>query len=107
MSRVMGLISIFAINIPVYDERVTDDASILTSREEAALESQIKEFHDETGVELAILTITTTDGHDIAQWGTEVAQSRGIGKEDIDNGILILIALEDRKRRIDTGYGVE
>lgn len=80
---------------------------MLTQEEEIALEAQIKQLHDETGVELAILTITTTDGQDIAQFGTEVAQSRGIGKATIDNGILIMIALDDRKWRIDTGYGVE
>ncbi|USN56996.1 MAG: TPM domain-containing protein [Candidatus Peribacteria bacterium] len=103
----MSLTSIFAIEIPVHDERVTDDADMLTTAEETELESQLQQLQDETGVELAILTIPTTDGQDIAQLGTEIAQSRGIGKSDIDNGILILIALNDRKWRINTGYGVE
>jgi uncharacterized protein len=58
-------------------------------------------------VELAILTMLTTDGHDPSQLAVEIAQERGIGKADIDNGILILIALQDRKREIATGYGVE
>lgn len=107
MSWMMSLTSIFAIEIPVHDERVTDDADMLTTAEETELESQLQQLQDETGVELAILTIPTTDGQDIAQLGTEIAQSRGIGKSDIDNGILILIALNDRKWRINTGYGVE
>ncbi len=107
ISWTMSLTYLFAFQIPQHDGRVTDTADMISDIEESQLESQLQKLHDETGVEIAILTVPTTDGHDIAQLGVEVGQSRWIGKKDISNGILILIAAQDRKWDISTGYGVE
>ncbi len=107
ISRMMSLTYLFALQIPQHDGRVTDTADMISDTEESQLESQLQKLQDETGVEIAILTIPTTDGHDIAQLGVKIGQSRWVGKKDISNGILILIAAHDRKWDISTGYGVE
>jgi uncharacterized membrane protein YgcG len=96
-----------AFNIPTHDGFVTDLGNVLNTQEEQDLETFIQQTEDSTTAEIAVLTIPSTDGMDISQYATEVGQGWGVGKADRDNGIMIVIAVEDRAFFIATGYGVE
>lgn len=97
----------FAFDIPSYDGYVTDVADILTVEQEQDLESQIFSFVKETSSQVWVLIIPSTEWEDIAMLAVDVGNKRWVGEEDFDNGIVIVIAIEDRKWFIAVGYGLE
>jgi len=98
---------VFAFDIPESNGFVTDNADIFTQVEERELEDKIVQIEDEFTVEIAVLTVDTTGDVDIYDFTLETFREWGIGKMDVNNGIFIVIAVEDRQWRIMTGYGVE
>jgi len=86
-------------------KQVTDNANILTDQDEFILNSIIDQIEKNTTVEIAI--ITTNDYEDINLFAVETFEETGIGKKDIDNGLLIIVSPEKREFRIETGYGLE
>jgi uncharacterized protein len=71
------------------------------------LESQLAQFEQETGHQIAVLTIPTLDGEDIEGFSIRVAENWKIGKKGFDNGVILLVAVKDRKLRLEVGYGLE
>ncbi|MDQ5969424.1 MAG: uncharacterized protein QG579_581, partial [Patescibacteria group bacterium] len=86
---------------------VNDYAKILTAEEVSALETKIQSFESNTTNEIAVVTISTLDGDTVENVAQQIFTEWGIGKKDKNNGVLLLVAVEDRKTRIHTGYGVE
>lgn len=97
----------YAFKIPVNNGRVTDQADIFSDTEEWQLETQLQALEEKHKAEIAILTVSNLAGNDITQAAYEVATAWGVWKEDADNGLLILIAPNERERRIEVGYGLE
>lgn len=86
---------------------VNDYAGLFSSEQKTALENKIVAFEKDTGNEIAVATIKTLNGDIIENFANELFQEWGIGKKGKDNGVLILVALDDRKMRIEVGYGLE
>lgn len=86
---------------------VNDKANLLPTDSVAALEDRLRHLEQTTSIEFVVLTVPSLDGEDIESYATEVLQTWGIGKKGKDNGILLLIAPNDRLSRIETGYGLE
>lgn len=86
---------------------VNDYASVFSTEEKTAIESELTLFEKESGNEIAVVTIQSLDGDTIEHYAVEIFNEWGIGKEDADNGVLLLIAMSDRKIRIEVGYGLE
>jgi len=86
---------------------VSDYAGMLKSEEKVLLENKLSEFEKQTTNEIAIVTIKSLDGNTIENVAQDIFTKWGIGKKDKNNGVLLLISLEDRQTRIQTGYGVE
>lgn len=84
---------------------IHDFANVLPDREEALLESQLRALNDTTSIQISVVTLATTGGDDIALFNTELAHRWGVGQADTDNGVQILVAADDRKVNITTGYG--
>jgi uncharacterized protein len=72
-----------------------------------ALQERLARFEQETGHQVALLTIPSLEGEDIEGFSIRVAESWKIGKKGFDNGAILLIAKNDRKLRIEVGYGLE
>jgi uncharacterized protein len=87
--------------------RVHDEARVLTQQTVQQLESQLKQFEDSTTNQLAILIIPSLNGEVLEEYALRVAEYWKLGQQDRDNGVLLLIAVEDRKVRIEVGYGLE
>ncbi|QQR92954.1 MAG: TPM domain-containing protein [Candidatus Iainarchaeum archaeon] len=85
---------------------ILDNAQIL-GQETLALNQQLSELEKETGVEIAILTVPSLEGGEINEFTQRVFDAWKPGNAESDNGLLIVIALQDRKWRIQTGYGLE
>jgi uncharacterized protein len=86
---------------------VNDLAGVLSSAEEQSLESKLKIYNDTTSTQIAVVTMGSVGGYNIAEYAFELGDYWGIGQKGLDNGILILVAVTDRKMWIATGYGTE
>lgn len=85
---------------------VNDTAAVMGSWAEKT-EALCREIERDTGAEVAVLTVKTTGGTHPQQYAQQVADRWKVGKKGKDNGVLILVAVDDRKLWIATGYGVE
>jgi len=99
--------SSFAYDMPKPVGFVNDFAHIMNDKTIKELTALSSELEQKTGVELVVVTVNSVGKNDIFDYSVEMFQKWGIGKKGKDNGILFLISKNDRKLRIDTGYGVE
>ena len=95
------------IPVPPYHGWVTDAAGIIPPDERSRIESLIQAVKDKCGAEIAVLTVTTTDGEDIFDFAMRVAEAWKPGMKGKDNGVVFVVASEDRKMHILVGYGLE
>ena len=95
------------VKIPELKTRVTDLTQTLSQPQQAALEAKLAAFEQKKGSQIALLIVPTTQPEDIAQYSIRVTDAWKLGREKVDDGLLILIATEDRKMRIEVGYGLE
>ncbi len=86
---------------------VNDFVGLLSSGEREALERKLVDYDDSTSTQIAIVIEESLDGDDIFDYSYRLAEGWGIGRQGKNNGILIYVALGDRKLRIQTGYGAE
>lgn len=86
---------------------VYDDAHILNKSQENFLEQKLITYADSTSTQIVIATTRTLNGDDISLTATKWGHKWGVGQADKDNGIFILVASQDRKIDISTGYGIE
>jgi uncharacterized protein len=93
--------------VPELSRRVTDLAATLSPEQVAALESRLAEFEARKGSQIAVLVVPTTQPEDIAQFGIRVADRWKIGREKVDDGVILIIARNDRTMRLEVGYGLE
>ena len=91
----------------LWGTRVHDDAHVLKPEMIEALEAQLKAYEDSTSNQIAILTVSSLDGETIEEYSLRVAEKWKLGQEDKDNGVLLLIAVDDHKMRIEVGHGLE
>lgn len=93
--------------IPALTSSVTDTTNTLSATEQQALAQKLSTFAQEKGSQIAVLIVPTTQPEDIAQYSLRVAEAWKIGREKEDDGVIILLAKNDRKMRIEVGYGLE
>jgi uncharacterized protein len=93
--------------VPALKSRVTDLTGTLSAQEQATLEGKLASFEARKGSQLAVLIVPTTEPEDIAQYGIRVADQWKLGREKSDDGALLIVAKNDRRMRIEVGYGLE
>ena len=96
-----------ALDVPQLRGRVNDYANVLQTSQTQALESQLAQLERDTGHQVAVLTIPTLDGEDIEGFSIRVAENWKIGKKGFDNGVILVVAVKDRRLRLEVGYGLE
>jgi uncharacterized protein len=87
--------------------RVQDRANIIPATDELDLTRKSEALERATTDQLVVVTVPTLRGQDIAKFATTMANRQGIGQADKDNGVLLLVAPNERKVRIAVGYGLE
>ena len=97
----------YAATFPSYTNYVNDFANLIDANTKTELTQIISELEQKTTVEIAVATITSLEGLSVEDYANQLFNKWGVGKKDKDNGVLILVAKNDRKMRIETGYGVE
>ena len=93
--------------VPPLSDRVVDQTGTLTAGDIASLTQALKDLETRKGSQVAVLIVPTTDGEAIEQYALRVAEAWKIGRKKIDDGALLVIAKNDRRLRIEVGYGLE
>lgn len=96
-----------AAGFPAPAGRVNDFAAILDTTARSQIDSIVREAERLTSAEIAVATVASLDGMSVEEYANKLFHEWGIGKKDRDNGVLVLVAPNERKVRIEVGYGLE
>jgi uncharacterized protein len=97
----------WGLDIPRLKGRVNDYSGTLSAAEIIKLEAKLKAFEDSTSNQIVILLMESLDGEDLEDFSMEVAENWKIGQKGKDNGVILLFFMEEKKDRIEVGYGLE
>ena len=97
----------FALDVPKLQARITDLAGVLTSEQTASLESKLKALEDSDSTQVAVIIIPSLEGESLEDYSVRMARAWRLGQKGRDNGALLLVAMKERKVRIEVGYGLE
>lgn len=86
---------------------VNDFAGVISTENKDNLNSYLKELDKKTSAEVAVVTLTSLKGNSIEDVSLGIGRNWGIGKKGKNNGVLVLVAINDKKMRIEVGYGLE
>ncbi len=95
------------VSVPPLKQRVTDLTATFDAAQIQALDARLAAFESGKGAQIAVLMLPTTQPETIEQFGIRVAEAWKLGRKGVDDGVLLLIAKDDRKLRIEVGYGLE
>ncbi len=96
-----------AIDVPYLSGRINDQAGLLGDSFETGLDGKLRLLEEETGAQVAVLTIPSLEGDPIEDFSIRVVETWNLGRAGADDGVLILIVRDDRRMRIEVGYGLE
>jgi uncharacterized protein len=96
-----------AMDVPVLRAYVTDLAGVMAQQDRERLDSWLREYDSQTGNQFVVLVIPSLAGSSVEEYALAVAEANRIGRQKEDNGLLLLVAVNDRKMRFEVGYGLE
>jgi len=110
-----GFALIFCIGVaaaaePVYPQltsRIVDDADLLSAADRAELDAELKALEDKSSDQVVVVTLPSLQGFTIEDFGYQLGRHWGIGTKEKDNGVLLIVAPNERKVRIEVGRGLE
>jgi uncharacterized protein len=103
---VIAVASALALTFPALTGRVVDEAGILDPATKAALEQKLADFEAKTTGQLVVVTVKSLQGTSIEDYGYQLGRFWQIGQKDKNTGALLIIAPNERKVRIEVGYGL-
>ncbi|WP_445571438.1 TPM domain-containing protein [Pseudomonas sp. E102] len=95
------------LSFPALTGRVVDTAQLLDPSVRTQLDAQLKAHEQATGEQVVVVTLANLQGASIEDFGYQLGRHWGIGQKDKNNGALLIVARDDRKLRIEVGYGLE
>src|SRR3989344_5423668 len=111
LSLVVGLLFFRAaygqVNYPSPIGHVNDFANLLNPQDKQELERKLRDYRDKTSIEVAVVTVPSLEGLTVEEYTLNLATKWGVGDKEKDNGIVMLVAPNERKMRIEVGYGME
>lgn len=107
VSAQTGAASVDEVAVPPLAHRVTDLTGTLSADQQASLEAKLQQFEQQKGSQIAVLMLPTTQPEEIEQYSIRVVEAWKLGRKGVDDGVLVLVAKDDHKMRIEVGYGLE
>jgi uncharacterized protein len=111
LALIAGLVfwtaAVAAPTFPALTGRVVDDAKILSPPTRAALDTKLEALETKTSRQLVIVTVSSLQGYEIEDYGYQLGRTWGIGQKGRDNGVLLIVAPNERRVRVEVGYGLE
>jgi uncharacterized protein len=99
--------SAFAQTLPKAVGRVNDFANVIDPATEAEIDRQLDQLEQQTSSEIAVVTVPSLNGMSVDEYANRLFKEWGVGQAREDNGVLVLVAIEDRIMKIEVGYGLE
>ena len=96
-----------ALEVPYLAGRVNDLAELLSQETARQLESKLEQLEQATGAQVAVLTLASLEDEPLDDYSLRVVETWKLGREGVDDGVLLLVSRDDRKVRIEVGYGLE
>jgi uncharacterized protein len=93
--------------IPPLSARVIDQTATLSADQRARLETRLADFERRKGAQVALLMVSSVKPETVSQYALRVVEKWQLGRRGIDDGVLLLVAKDDRKLRLEVGYGLE
>lgn len=100
-------VSAFTQKVPQLKGYVNDYAGVLSSSEEKQINQLLSDLEKSTSAQVALLTVDNLQGYPLESFSIKVVDEWGLGQKDRDNGLLVLLAMDEKKVRIEVGYGLE
>lgn len=97
----------FALDFPQLTGRVVDQAGVMSADSRTAVEAKLKDLEDKSGIQLVVATVKSLQGGDIETYANELFRAWKLGQAQKNNGVLLLVAPNEHKVRIEVGYGLE
>ncbi|MEE9346115.1 MAG: TPM domain-containing protein [Methylococcales bacterium] len=94
-------------DFPALTGRVVDQANVLSAQQITVLSNKLAQHEKKTSNQVVVVTLSSLQDYDIADYGYQLGRYWGIGQKDVNNGVLLIVAPNERKVRIETGYGLE
>ena len=102
-----GAVAITAQTLPKPAGRIADLANVIDAATEADLDNRLDQLEQKTTSEIAVVTVASLDGVPVEDYAVRLFKEWGIGQAKSDNGVLVLVAPNEREMRIEVGYGLE
>ncbi|HQT96131.1 MAG TPA: TPM domain-containing protein, partial [Thermoanaerobaculaceae bacterium] len=96
-----------AVEVPFLSGHVNDTAAMIPAGVREQIETKLAAFEKTTGAQVVVLTVPSLNGEPIEDYSIKVAQTWKLGRKGVDDGVLFLVARDDRRMRIEVGYGLE
>ncbi|WP_293357395.1 TPM domain-containing protein [Phenylobacterium sp.] len=107
LALVLPTLALAAPKFPPLTGRVVDDAQILSPATEARLTQELATLEQQTGHQLVVATLPDLQGYEIEDYGYQLLRTWGIGRKGEDDGVILIVAPNQKKVRIEVGYGLE
>jgi len=98
---------VFAVNFPALTGRIVDQANIIPAETRSAIEPKLADLEAKSGIQLVVATVTSLEGQEVEPYANELFRSWKLGENTKNNGVLLLVAPNERRVRIEVGYGLE
>jgi uncharacterized protein len=92
---------------PALSGRIVDEANLLSPEAETAIDAKLAALEQRTTDQFVVVTLTSLQDREIEDYGYQLGRAWGLGRKDEDNGVLLIVAPNERKVRIEVGYGLE
>ena len=96
-----------AVTFPTLTGRVVDQANIIQSGTRAAIEQKLADLEEKSGIQLVVATVNSLEGQEIEPYANELFRKWALGEKQKNNGVLLLVAPNEHRVRIEVGYGLE
>jgi uncharacterized protein len=100
-------VGVFAANFPALSGRIVDQANVIPAETQAAIEPKLADLEAKSGIQLVVATVASLEGEEIEPYANELFRTWKLGEKTKNNGVLLLVAPNEHKVRIEVGYGLE
>ena len=100
-------LAVFAVNFPALTGRIVDQENIIPAETRSAIEPKLADLEAKSGIQLVVATVTSLEGQEVEPYANELFRSWKLGEKAKNNGVLLLVAPNERRVRIEVGYGLE
>ena len=107
MVALFAIAPAFAIDFPALTGRVVDQANIIQPDTRVAIEQKLRDLETRSGIQLVVATVNSLEGQDVEPYANELFRKWALGEKKKNNGVLLLVAPNERRVRIEVGYGLE